>query len=216
MKEIIVSPSILSADFTNIKTAIEEIENSSAQWIHCDIMDGVFVPNISFGQKMVGDVRKNTKLVVDAHLMIVNPGRYVEEFAKNGADYITIHYEACDNVSETLSLIKKCGCKAGLAIKPSTEIDVVAPFLDNMDMMLIMSVEPGFSGQKFKQETLGKMRRFVNMRGGRNIVIQGDGGINGDNASAIVGAGCDCLVAGNAFFKSADKKQTVARLKGLI
>ncbi len=216
MKEVIVSPSILSADFTDIKKAIKEIENSGAQWIHCDIMDGVFVPNISFGQKMVEDVNKNTSLVIDVHLMIMNPDRYVEEFASCGANYITIHYEACDNVAKTLAHIKKCGCKAGLAIKPSTDIDVVRPFIDDIDMMLIMSVEPGFSGQAFKMETLDKIRQFIGLRGDRKIIVQGDGGINEDNAAVVVEAGCDCLVAGNAFFKSADKAKTIAKLKGQL
>ncbi|MBR2302425.1 MAG: ribulose-phosphate 3-epimerase [Clostridia bacterium] len=215
MNNVIVSPSILSADFTEMKSAIAEIKSSGAQWVHCDVMDGVFVPNISFGQKMVGDIRKITDLVLDVHLMIVNPEKYIEEFAKNGADYITIHYEATERVEEALKLIKQCGCKVGLALKPGTDVAVVEKYLDLVDMVLLMSVEPGFSGQKFKPETIDKMKTFTQMAKGKNILLQGDGGINMENAATLVECGCTCLVAGNAFFKAENKAEVVKKLKGI-
>ena len=212
MKEIIISPSLLSADFTDVKGALKSVEDSGAKWIHCDVMDGVFVPNISFGQKMVGDVKKATDLVIDAHLMIVEPIKYVEEFARNGADFITVHYEACSDVEATLKKIKEVGCKAGLALKPKTDVSVMKNYLDLIDLALIMSVEPGFSGQKFIFDTLKKYDEFCEMAKGKDIILQGDGGINGENAREIISHGVNCIVAGNAFFKAQDKKEIVRQL----
>jgi len=215
MKEIFVAPSILSADFCEMGKAVAAIEDSGAQWVHCDVMDGLFVPNITFGPKMVSDIRKITKLTLDAHLMIVNPERYVERFAAAGADFITVHIEAGDRIREALEKIKACGKKAGLSVKPNTPVSEIAPFLDVLDIVLIMSVEPGFSGQKFIPHALEKIREAKQLIGDRNILVQIDGGVNAQNAAEVLAAGADSIVAGNAFFLAADKKAAVRVLKGM-
>ena len=213
-KEILVSPSILSGDFTNIASETEKVKICGADWIHCDVMDGVFVPNITFGQKMIRDIKKAAQLPLDVHLMITEPIRYTEEFAEAGADFITVHIEACKDVGKTLETIKKCGVKAGLSVKPGTPVERVKEFSELLDLLLIMSVEPGFSGQKFIPSALEKTekaRGFLK----RDVIIEVDGGVNPENAAEIVKRGADALVMGNAFFKAADPAEVVRRVKGI-
>lgn len=213
-KEILVSPSILSGDFTNIASETEKVKICGADWIHCDVMDGVFVPNITFGQKMIRDIKKAAQLPLDVHLMITEPIRYTEEFAEAGADFITVHIEACKDVGKTLETIKKSGVKAGLSVKPGTPVERVKEFSELLDLLLIMSVEPGFSGQKFIPSALEKTekaRGFLK----RDVIIEVDGGVNPENAAEIIKRGADALVMGNAFFKAADPAEVVRRVKGI-
>ena len=211
----VISPSILSADFADMGNAVRRLEQCGADWVHCDVMDGVFVPNITFGQKMVSDISGLTDLVTDVHLMITEPIRYVEEFVRCGADIVTFHVEAAQSVAQTIAAIKKAGAKAGLALKPATPVDAVAPFIDGLDMILVMSVEPGFGGQSFMPCALDKIRLARKLAGTRNIRIQVDGGISDKNAASAVQAGADCLVAGSAVFKSHDMAQTIKKLRGV-
>ena len=181
MSKIKIAPSILSADFANMATEIKRIEQGGADLVHCDVMDGVFVPNITFGIKMVADIRKVTNLPLDVHLMIVNPEKYVQEFAKAGADYITVHYEACkDNLIEVLKLIKSTGKKCGAVINPDTPVEKIKEAVPYCDMILVMSVFPGFGGQKFIAEVLEKfaqLRKIIDNTG-KNILLEIDGGVN--------------------------------------
>lgn len=214
MKKTIVAPSILSANFATMGTAVRQLTADGADWIHVDVMDGVFVPNISFGQKMVKDIRPLTSLPLDVHLMIVNPERYIEEFAERGADYITIHIEATEKVTEALALIKKCGKKAGLSIKPATPVEALAPYIDDLDLILVMSVEPGFGGQKFNPTAIEKIRQCKKLVGNRDILIEVDGGITEDNVVDVRAAGVDAVVAGSTVFSALDKAATIKRLQG--
>lgn len=213
MKKTIVAPSILSANFATMGEAVRQLTVDGADWIHVDVMDGVFVPNISFGQKMVKDIRPLTSLPLDVHLMIVNPERYIEEFAERGADYITIHIEATEKVAEALALIKKCGKKAGLSIKPATPVEALAPYIEDLDLILVMSVEPGFGGQKFNPVAIEKIRQCKKLVGNRDILIEVDGGITLDNVVDVRAAGVDAVVAGNTVFSAPDKAATIKRLQ---
>ena len=216
MKRIKISPSILSADFSKMGDEVAMLEKCGADLIHCDVMDGVFVNNITFGLKMVADLRKITTLPLDCHLMIVHPEKYVERFAKAGADIITVHYEACqDNLKEVLLLIKSAGAKCGVVINPDTPVEKIADVIPLCDMVLIMSVFPGFAGQKFIPEALGKLRevKAIVDACGKDIDIEIDGGITMENVEEVKMAGANVVVAGNTIFKADDKKECIAKLK---
>lgn len=199
---MILSSSILSADFSILGEQVQEAFKAGSEYIHVDVMDGLFVPSISFGMPVLKSIRKATKAVLDVHLMIQNPIRYIDEFAKCGADIITVHVEACDNLDETIDAIKNAGCKVGLSIKPGTPTDVLLPYLDRIDMVLIMTVEPGFGGQKFIDYTMDKIKAIrseINSRG-LLVDVEIDGGVTRDNVLEIVNAGANVIVAGSAVF----------------
>ncbi|MCA9396953.1 MAG: ribulose-phosphate 3-epimerase [Candidatus Omnitrophica bacterium] len=206
-----ISPSILSADFANLQSDIAKVEAGNCDMLHLDVMDGHFVPNITIGPLVVDAVRKVTQLSLDTHLMIDAPEKYIKEFAEAGSNHITVHYEACPhNLSQVLAEIRSFGCTAGVSIKPGTSENVLMPFLDEIDMILIMSVEPGFGGQKFMPEVLNKIR---NLRSVYSKDIEIDGGINTQTAAEAVEAGANVLVAGTAIFKSDNPAETVRQLK---
>ena len=207
----ILAPSMLSADFKELGKEIQVIEENGAKYLHFDVMDGIFVPSISFGMPVLKSIRPGTNLVCDVHLMITEPIRYVEDFAKAGADLITIHLEACEDVDATISKIKECGCKVGLSIKPNTPVSALQPYLDMVDMILIMSVEPGFGGQKFIPSSLEKISETKAMidAKGLSIDIQVDGGIYTHNVETVLKAGANIIVAGSAVFNGDTKQNTI-------
>ena len=207
----ILAPSMLSADFKELGKEIQAIEENGAIYLHFDVMDGIFVPSISFGMPVLKSIRSGTNLVCDVHLMITEPIRYVEDFAKAGADLITIHLEACEDVNATIAKIKECGCKVGISIKPNTPVSTLQPYLDKVDMILIMSVEPGFGGQKFIPSSLEKIAETKAMidASGLNIDIQVDGGIYTHNVEDVLKAGANIIVAGSAIFNGDTKQNTI-------
>lgn len=210
MKHTIVAPSILSADFLRLGEAIHMVEESEAEWVHCDIMDGHFVPNISYGIPVVKAVRPATKKVVDCHLMIEHPELYVGAFADAGADMITVHQEACVHLDRQVAQIHDLGCKAGVALNPATPVETLVDILHAVDMVLIMSVNPGFGGQKFIPRALDKVRRLRALA--PDLLIQVDGGVNAETGAKLVAAGADVLVAGSYVFGAAEPREAIHSL----
>ncbi len=199
----LLSPSILAADCARLGEQIEKIQKAGAQYLHIDVMDGMFVPSISFGMCVISSLRKVSDLTFDVHLMVEEPTRYVADFAKSGADIITVHLEACSNVEETLEWIHSLGRRAGLSIKPSTPVSAVEPYLNKIDMLLVMTVEPGFGGQKYlpaSTERIREARRLIQEKG-LNVDIEVDGGITKENVSTVLEAGANVVVAGSAIFR---------------
>lgn len=215
MKNTIIAPSVLAADFANLQRDIEMINNSEADWFHIDIMDGVFVPNISFGMPVLAAISKHAKKTIDVHLMIVDPDRYIKTFAKLGANILSVHYEACPHLHRTLQAIKAEGMKAGVAINPHTNIDLLEDVINDIDMVCIMSVNPGFGGQSFIENTYKKIEKLkaLIIRKGAKTIIEIDGGVTNKNAVQLVNAGADVLVAGSFVFKAENPTDTIADLK---
>ena len=218
MKNTLIAPSVLAADFANLQRDIEMINNSEADWFHIDIMDGVFVPNISFGMPVLEAIAKHAKKTIDVHLMIVDPDRYIKTFAELGADNLTVHVEACNHLHRTLQAIKAEGMKAGVAVNPHTNVSLLEDVIGDIDLICLMSVNPGFGGQSFIENTYKKISQLREMitRTGSSALIEIDGGVNDKNASRLVAAGADVLVAGNFVFKSADPIQTISNLKTML
>ena len=215
MKTKLIAPSVLSADFGNLQRDIEMINGSQADWFHVDVMDGRFVPNISFGFPVMKAIQEHAKKFVDVHLMIVEPEKYVEEFIKYGADLVSVHYEACTHLHRTINLIQDKGAKAGVVLNPSTPVWVLEDIITEVDLVLLMSVNPGFGGQKFIENTYKKIRetKELILENNSTALIEIDGGVNTENAPKLFEAGADVLVAGNAVFASENPERTIELLK---
>ena len=214
---VLISPSVLSCDFANIQRDVEMINASSADWFHIDVMDGVFVPNISFGFPVISAIKKHATKPLDVHIMIANPDQYIEDFKNVGTDILTVHYEACTHLHRTVQAIKAAGMKSGVALNPHTPVDLLKDIIVDLDLVLIMSVNPGFGGQKFIKNAILKVEQAKNLihRYGSRALVEVDGGVNMETGKELVEAGADVLVAGSFVFNSPNPTQTIAALKGL-
>ena len=213
----LIAPSVLSADFANLGRDVEMINQSAADWFHVDVMDGVFVPNISFGMPVIKAIKRHAEKPLDVHLMIVEPDRYISDFKAAGADVLTVHYEACTHLHRTIQAIKAEGMKAGVSLNPHTPVSVLENIIEELDLVLIMSVNPGFGGQKFIENTyykIARLKEMINQRKSK-AVIEVDGGVGLHNIQRLVNHGADVLVAGNAVFSSDDPVETIAKLKAV-
>ena len=218
MSKTLIAPSILAADFGNLQRDIEMINQSDAHWFHLDVMDGVFVPNISFGMPIINAIAKHATKTLDAHLMIIDPDRYIKTFADLGVDYLTVHYEACSHLHRTLQAIKAEGMKAGVALNPHSNINLLEDTINDIDLVCIMSVNPGFGGQSFIENTYSKVEKLKEMITKKNAstLIQIDGGVTKKNAKQLVEAGANVLVAGSYIFRSENPAETIVELKNLL
>ncbi len=215
MTEILVAPSILSADFAYMGEAVKNLKKWGADWVHCDVMDGKFVPNITFGMPMVKAIRKETDMTLDVHLMIDSPETYIPRFIEAGADIVTFHAETCSNVGETLEYIRSQGKKAGLVLNPDIEVDTILPYVDKVDVVMLMGVFPGFGGQKFITSVLDKINRLRELSKGR-FLIELDGGVTVSNVKEMVERGVEVVVAGSSVFGAADPAQAVKDIKNCL
>ncbi|MDX1270617.1 ribulose-phosphate 3-epimerase [Bizionia paragorgiae] len=218
MSSKLIAPSVLAADFGNLQRDIEMINSSDADWFHIDIMDGVFVPNISYGMPVLKAITKHATKTIDVHLMIVDPDRYIKTFADLGSDILTVHYEACTHLHRTIQAIKDAGMKAGVALNPHTNINVLEDTINAIDLVLVMSVNPGFGGQSFIENTFNKVKDLKKLieRKNAKTLIEVDGGVTNKNAKQLVDAGADALVAGSYVFKSDNPTSTIKDLKDLV